>query len=230
MATAEEQITLGERVVTIRYKPGLRNITLRLNSKGDIIVSAPRHAPLSRIEALLRQSEGWLAKQLAKFSGKRRMPEEGAFLFGKWLPTEIRNDAERRVGCYIEEDSLIINTIEPAGAKKLFDRFIKTTAGSYLPSRLAHWAEQMGITYKSLTLREQVSRWGSCSSTGSINLNWRLVHAPLDVIDYVLIHELAHRVHMDHSQRFWNLVERYDPEHKKHRGWLKRDGFWLVEK
>jgi len=230
MATAEERITLGDRTILMRYRAGLRNITLRLNSKGEIVVSAPPRTPLSRIEVLLGQSEPWLATQLAKFGNKKRMPEDGALLFGKWLTTQMRNDSTRRAGCFIEADSLIINTIESIGAKKLFDRFVKTTAGTFLPERLAHWANQMQITYKSVTLREQASRWGSCSTTGSINLNWRLIHAPLDVIDYVLIHELAHRVHMDHSQRFWNLVERYDPEHKNHRGWLKRTGFWLVEK
>ena len=82
----------------------------------------------------------------------------------------------------------------------------------------------MDINFNSITLREQKTRWGSCSSKGNLNFNWRLVHYRPEIIDYVIIHELAHRTHMNHSAKFWQLVEKYDPEYRKHRGFLKRHG------
>jgi predicted metal-dependent hydrolase len=85
----------------------------------------------------------------------------------------------------------------------------------------------MDISFGSISLREQKSRWGSCSSLGNLNFNWRLAHHPPAVIDYVIIHELAHRLHMDHSSAFWSVVKKYDPEHLKHQGWLKRRGLQL---
>ncbi len=82
----------------------------------------------------------------------------------------------------------------------------------------------MNTSINKITLRQQKTRWGSCSSAGNLNFNWRLVHYPPEVIDYVIIHELAHRTHMDHSSSFWQLVARYDPDHLKHRNWLKKHG------
>jgi predicted metal-dependent hydrolase len=107
------------------------------------------------------------------------------------------------------------------------DNFLKSTASEYLVAQTHILAKKMNLTFNKLTLRKQKTRWGSCSSKKSLNFNWKLVHFEPKIIDYVIIHELAHLSHMDHSRNFWNLVEKYDPEYKKHRGWLKRNGLNL---
>lgn len=111
--------------------------------------------------------------------------------------------------------------------EKALERFLKSTAQVYVIKRTEQLAEKMNVTFKNITLREQSSRWGSCSSAGNLNFNWRLVHAEPNIIDYVIVHELAHRVHMDHSRSFWALVAKFDPEYQIHRGWLKRQGHAL---
>ena len=85
----------------------------------------------------------------------------------------------------------------------------------------------MQTSYNKITLRRQKTRWGSCSSKKNLNFNWQLVYFEPKIIDYVIIHELAHLTHMNHSKNFWQLVEKYDPEYKKHVGWLKRNGLNL---
>lgn len=89
---------------------------------------------------------------------------------------------------------------------------------------LRFYAAQMGVTYNRVTIRNQKGRWGSCSSKGNLNFNYRLHYLPSELLDYVVVHELAHRIHMDHSAAFWEEVERYMPDYREHRQKLKEIG------
>lgn len=100
-------------------------------------------------------------------------------------------------------------------------KFAESEARRHLTERLNYWSKQMQLPFAGSSFRKQKTRWGSCSTAGHISLNWKLVFAPEDVIDYVIIHELAHLVHANHSSQFWNLVEKYDPEARQHRRWLR---------
>ena len=103
-------------------------------------------------------------------------------------------------------------------------------AKAELPRRTAELAHLMGITYGRVSVRKQKTRWGSCSSKGNISLNFLLVRAPKDVMDYVIIHELCHRRHMNHSSSFWRLVETFDPNYRTHRKWLREEGQILMNR
>ena len=87
----------------------------------------------------------------------------------------------------------------------------------------------MSLSANKITVKRQKSRWGSCSSLKNINLNYHLIKAPLSVIDYVIIHEFAHLVHMNHSSRFWELVKSYCPDYKSHIDWLRKKGVFLLK-
>lgn len=97
-----------------------------------------------------------------------------------------------------------------------------------IPDRVAFFADQMGVTYGRITIRNQRTRWGSCSSTGNLNFNCLLMLMPQQVIDYVVVHELSHRKHMNHSREFWATVKRYMPDYARHRQWLKENGGGLL--
>ncbi|WP_130470760.1 M48 family metallopeptidase [Candidatus Magnetaquicoccus inordinatus] len=103
----------------------------------------------------------------------------------------------------------------------LVEQWFRQQAGVYLPLRLAAWAARMGLSYQRLTIRNPKSRWGSCSTRGSINLNWRLIWLPVALGDYVLVHELSHLRHMDHSPAFWQVVGSYVPEYQECRRRLR---------
>ena len=109
-------------------------------------------------------------------------------------------------------------------------RSYQIAAGQALQERTAFFAEIMGVDYGRITVRDQRTRWGSCSAKGNLNFNWRLILAPGEVLDYVVVHELAHRREMNHSKRFWSLVEMVLPDYERRRRWLKENGEALMER
>lgn len=107
-------------------------------------------------------------------------------------------------------------------------RAMAAAALEQLPKRVAHFAPLVGVTYNRITIRNQKTRWGSCSTKGNLNFNCLLMLTPPEVQDYVVIHELCHRKEMNHSARFWAEVERVCPDYKTARGWLKQNGGALI--
>lgn len=103
-------------------------------------------------------------------------------------------------------------------------RALAEDAVSYIPGRVSFFAREIGVNYGRITIRNQKSRWGSCSSEGNLNFNCLLMLTPAEVIDYVVVHELCHRLEMNHSRYFWAEVERILPDYKKRRKWLKDNG------
>ena len=104
----------------------------------------------------------------------------------------------------------------------------KEAARSYIPKRVAYYHEMTGGTYNRITIRDQKTRWGSCSSKGTLSFNWRLMLAPPAILDYVVVHELCHLTHMNHSPMFWQAVESVCPDYKTARKWLKEHGNELI--
>ena len=128
----------------------------------------------------------------------------------------------------IQGKKVVVSVHTGKDKQTVLNLFLKNTASHYLVPRVHELARKMRVDFKKLTLRAQSTRWGSCSSVGNLNFNWRLVHFPPTIIDSVIIHELAHRQQLDHSKNFWRFVERFDPEYRLHRGWLKRNGVAVV--
>lgn len=101
-------------------------------------------------------------------------------------------------------------------------------AKKIIPARLAYYAPLLGVQYGRVTIRHQKTRWGSCSSLGNLNFNCLLMLTPIEVVDYVVVHELAHRIHMNHSRAFWSEVEKILPDYREQRRWLKVYGGALI--
>ena len=104
------------------------------------------------------------------------------------------------------------------------------SAKKYIPDRVQHFAELVGVDYGRITIRNQKTRWGSCSSKGNLNFNCLLMLTPPEIIDYVIVHELCHRKEMNHSKAFWAEVERILPDYKKLRKWLKNEGVLVMRR
>ena len=105
--------------------------------------------------------------------------------------------------------------------KEKTDKRHKDEALRIFSERVAHWSATMGVSYNSVRIKDQKSLWGSCSAKGNLNFNWRVIHAPPEVLDYLVIHELSHLLEMNHSSRFWGHVAAWSPDYRSHRRWLR---------
>jgi predicted metal-dependent hydrolase len=131
-----------------------------------------------------------------------------------------------RTRVHRQDDTLLV----PTGRDRLaaLERFYRRAARVEIGFKLDHACQVTGNSYSKLTIRNQRTRWASCSSTGTMSFNWRLLLAPEPVLDYVVWHEVCHLQVMDHSRRFWALVARYCPDHREYSRWLRRHGPTLV--
>lgn len=122
--------------------------------------------------------------------------------------------------------SVVKHDLSPSQRQALEKRY-RQAAKEYFPARAAYYAGLLGVTYATITIRDQKTRWGSCSAKGNLNFNWRLMLAPPRVLDYVVVHELCHRIEMNHSKAFWNTVEMILPDYKEQKKWLRDNGSTL---
>lgn len=112
--------------------------------------------------------------------------------------------------------------------KTFLEKKYRQIAKRYIPERVAYFQPFTGGSYNTIAIREQKTRWGSCSSNGTLSFHWRLMMAPPHVLDYVVVHELCHLTHMNHSKAFWGLVEQVMPDYKRYQNWLKEHGSELA--
>jgi predicted metal-dependent hydrolase len=129
-------------------------------------------------------------------------------------------------GPWIEKHLSDQKTVTPLTQEQI--RELARQALDIIPQRVAHFAPMLGVTYGRITIRNQRSRWGSCSAQGNLNFNCLLMLCPAEVVDYVVIHELCHRKHMDHSPAFWAEVGQICPEWRRYRDWLRDNGGALI--
>ncbi len=216
--------------VTVRVNARARSYRLSIPHSGGPLLTLPPHGRWAEAEDFLLRHHNWLAARI------RRAPEATSFAAGSTVllrGVEHRIVATGRVRGRVEvaEDAgqpILLVPGDPAHqARRLID-WLKEQARIDLEQRSAHHAARLGVTVKAIKLREQSSRWGSCSSSGNINYNWRLILAPPFVLDYVAAHEVAHLVEMNHSAAFWATVKRTLPEMEKGRAWLKAHGRQLM--
>ena len=128
-----------------------------------------------------------------------------------------------------KQEEIAVNRKKFSG-KKLTEKereSLRQKAGILLGERTALYAERMQVSYKRITIRDQKTRWGSCSTAGNLNFNWKLILMPPEILDYVVVHELAHRREMNHSSRFWAQVAEILPDYKARRQWLKENGNYV---
>ncbi len=214
--------------ITVRRSAKATQVRLRVAPDGTLRASMPLYAPIFLLKRLLKTSRVELHQLLEQSNpniefkdgqqiGKshtiivRRSSHLSAKVKGQHIIVELPNDA---------------HLTDPEVAREVRDGVIaalRLEAKSYLPKRLAYLANQWGFSYQKVRFSHASGRWGSCSSTGTISLNIALMKLPFELIDYVIVHELAHTIHMNHSQDFWDLVQQGDPAYKQHRRLLKAE-------
>ncbi len=210
----------GEPVeyVLVRRR-GRRGVGLKVDEAG-LAVSAPVSMPLTAVEALVRESGGWVLRKLAEWRG-RRVPAV-AWADGQALPylgeaITLRVAAGGRRGAHLADGLLVVSAREP-GEEEIRATVVawyKHRAREHLSARLEALAGRAGLAAPRFLLSSAMSRWGSCNSRREVRIAWRLVKAAPALIDYVICHELAHLRQMNHSPAFWAEVERQCPDYRR---------------
>jgi predicted metal-dependent hydrolase len=213
-----------DRVEFVRVRKARRYI-LRVRPDGTLRVTIPRGGSRAEAIAFIGRQLAWIARERAR-AGKERGPvcwtQGGAILlFGE--PHIIRID-ETDGGPVARYADRSVRVNDTADVRPDIERDLRAVATERLVPRLQQLAALHGLPLRKVTIRNQQSRWGSCSRSGAVALNFRLVQMPPAVCDYVLIHELMHLKQQNHGARFWALVERACPEYRDAERWLRRSG------
>lgn len=207
-----------------------KNITLSVRENGRVIIRAPKRAGRAEIDRLVKAKQEWISRHVQRSverygSAKKKFCEGEMFLFlGKEYPLRLIPDYRSRLHF---DGAFLLSAHKTAQAGSLFEDWYKEHAKTEISTRVGHYAKMLEVSPARISINGAATRWGSCSSLKSINFSWKLIMAPPEVVDYVVVHELTHLIHHNHSKRFWEAVARHYPDYQKARRWLKANGHAL---
>ena len=214
--------------VRVRRHRQARRYTLRIHAATrEVILTIPLRGTLKEAHAFAQKHGGWIAARLG------RLPEAAPFAHGvtvplRGVPHRIAHCRDARGTVWTETDAGGEALLCVAGKAPHIDRrigdFLRREAKRDLEAASLRFARDLGLTVQRVTVRDQSSRWGSCSTTGGLSFSWRLILAPSHVLDYLAAHEVAHLIEMNHSTKFWRLVQRLCPDHERAKAWLDVHG------
>ncbi len=211
----------------IRRSDRARRVRVSVDAQGDVEVVLPRRSPASAAPAAIEELRPWIERRLhAAATLRATLAARGATLPYLGQPLALIPQAGR-TRAHRKQDALLV-PVEAERAQQAIERWYRRAAAEEIAPRLDAATAALGTSYTTLSIRNQRTRWGSCSSTGAMSFNWRLLLAPAPVLDYVVWHEACHLRVMDHSPRFWSLVRSHCPDYEEQRRWLRRHGATLV--
>ena len=210
-----------------------RRYVLRLRPDGAARVTVPRGGSLAEAKRFAERNVAWLERQLLRQALRPKQPETwsaGTEILFRGEPVRLQpgaNGEARWIRCGTE----FVPVADPTGdLRPGVERHLQRLAARELPARVRELAALHRLPVRRVTVRNQRSRWGSCSRRGTISLNWRLVQTPSSVRDYLILHELAHLKEMNHSRRFWSEVARLCPGFRDAERWLKQHSHLIARK
>jgi predicted metal-dependent hydrolase len=210
---------------SVRRSSRARRVRVSVDAERGVEVTLPQRAPARAADEAIMELRPWIDRRLREVERVRETvaAREGTV---PYLGTDLLlHPQPGRTRVHRRGDVL---RVPDGDAEPALERWYRRQAKTEIAPRLDHAVEQLGTQYTALTIRNQRTRWGSCSTTGAMSFNWRLLLAPEEILDYVVWHEACHLVVMDHSPRFWRLVEYHLPDYQEPRRWLRRHGGTLV--
>lgn len=195
----KEEITLQSRdgkqsLIGTVVRSKRKSYGIVVDEEGRVTVRIPMRGSVTVAKNLIREKSDWIFEKVALQMNRKQQRD---------AQNESKYTPEQRAG---------------------LEKRYREAAKEYFPKRADYYASLLGVTYERVRIAEQKTRWGSCSSKGTLSFNWKLMLAPPKVLDYVVIHEVCHLKEMNHSPHFWKLVEEFMPDYKEYRKWLKENG------
>ncbi|HEU0025560.1 MAG TPA: SprT family zinc-dependent metalloprotease [Ktedonobacterales bacterium] len=245
----ERTIHLSSGPITYQVRPSARARRVRLVVRpgGALEVVKPRGVSQARIEETLRHYEAWILRTQARLAPLAPPLASDPLTDGRALPymgrslrltlmTSANGARAARITLHSDQLALALPasaaTMAPVDrdplVRDLLERWYRRQARTVFEERLIYWNVHYNLSWASVAIKAQKTRWGSCSRRGNLNFNWRLLLAPPAILDYVVIHELCHLQEHNHAAAFWALVERACPDYRDHRRWLRLHGHELA--
>ena len=223
-----ESVTIGDLVIPVVYRrrPQARRYILRVTEEGVASVTIPRGGSAREARNFLDRQATWLAEQWRKYLARvvPSLAESGVFYRGERVPVFAGPDGLARFG-----DQAVAVAPNGRDLRGAIKERLRRLATRELPARVAELAAREGLSVRRVSIRDQRSRWGSCSARQVISLNWRLLQMPGFVRDYIIMHELIHLRELNHSARYWQLVRAAFPETDAAEQWLRLNSAGLRE-
>ncbi len=243
---AERQVALGGREIAcvIKRSARARRVRFEIREDGTLTVVLPRRCRLDQVEEMVRSKSRWILGKIDAFAqqvrpqGSRRLRdgdtipflgaplcialEDGMFPTG--APARLAGRAPAAAVEMMGRTLVVRGAPAGRGLEALLEGWLRAQAAAVLQRKAREHAASLGVGYSRFSIRGQRTRWGSCSSRGTLSFNWRLIMAPEPVVDYVVVHEVAHLREMNHTARFWKLVADRCPSWREHRQWLNDHG------
>jgi len=234
MPTAERSAHIQGETVAYRLSrsPDATQVRIDVGMEG-IRVVVPEGRDVDP-ETVLKEKASWVLRQRDKYARYRAQMPERRFEEGETFPV-LGKEREVVVGnalfSHVSGDHIYLgqSAVEDTSIKEELERLYRKEARRHFTERAEHFSDVLGVSYQKIQIRNQKTRWGSYSTrTGTLSLNFRLLMAPPDIVDYVIVHELAHAEHPNHGPRFWRLVEKHVPDYEEKNEWLKENGTRLI--
>lgn len=207
-----------------------KTICLIVTQDASLVVCAPRTAPNQIIKNFINKKRDWIRrhqeiakKRFSEIPFKKFVDREGFLYLGKYYPLKISD----------REDIILTDFLEFPGkflinARENLIRWYRVRALEIISERVSRYERLSGLHSSSITITKAAKRWGSCGTKNSLNFSWRLILAPTEIIDYVVVHEVVHLLQKDHSKKFWEKVSSITPDFRLHNKWLNENGYLLT--
>jgi len=207
-----------------------KSLAIAIQPDGNLLVKAPLMLSDNEILKWVKTKTGWIIRQRAKILEQQSLNQPKHYITGeKFLYQGLEYELEVRVSqgragmVGVVEDKIVLfsKSHEEKEVQRILKEWYVKQAKAEIPRRVRYWAAKMEESFQTITIKNQKKRWGSCSSARNLNFNWQLIMAPVEVLDYVVVHELCHLSQMNHSRAFWEEVEKVLPDYKVHKKWLE---------
>lgn len=216
--------------IQYRLKQSKRKTTsIFIERDGSVSVLAPEGYDAEKIEQILEQKRSWIYRNLAEWEDLNRTHVERQFVSGEGFPYlgsnyRLKLVDDQQEDLILKNGYFLMRRDRADRGMELFKHFYRNKGLARVTKRVAYYAPKLGVDYRTVRVMELQHHWASCSTKGDLNFHWRCLMAPLSVLDYIVVHELAHRLHRNHNAAFWDVVDKVLPDYQKQVSWLKHNG------
>jgi predicted metal-dependent hydrolase len=221
-------VHLGKQRIPIKINSRRKRLALRISPTGEVVILSPPNVSIKYIETFASANQAWLEEQLSKLALKPQPAVFTGSMGESWPYLGEGLVLAQGEGCVVQQrDAHLLIPSETDSKQALFYWYLERV-NEWLPSRFNYWVAQTGFQPAGLQIKTYKARWGSCDRHGCVQLNWMLIGLPQWVVDYVIVHELCHLTHMNHSPAFWQLSHHHYPDTDQARAWLKQHGHPII--